>query len=64
MTNFIPSKVAVPTMSDLYETKTPQTMWWMQRPDDGAPVHWPLALASMPIIAVTEDPCRRQFWGA
>merc|ERR1719321_2373998 len=34
----------------------PQTMWWMQRPDDGSPVHWPLMLASMPIVAVLSIP--------
>merc|ERR1719213_457101 len=50
------TKVTVPTMSDLYEQKTPQTMWWMQRPDDGSPVHWPLALASLPIVAVLSIP--------
>merc|ERR1719172_318225 len=50
------TKVTVPTMSDLYEQKTPQTMWWMQRPDDGAPVHWPLMLASLPIVAVLSIP--------
>merc|ERR1719213_1142654 len=50
------TKVTVPTMSDLYEQKTPQTMWWMQRPDDGSPVHWPLMLASLPIVAVLSIP--------
>merc|ERR1719240_1326423 len=50
----VSTKVA--TMTELYETKTPQTEWWLSRPEDGKPVHWPLLLASLPIVAILAVP--------
>merc|ERR1712224_131976 len=45
-----------PTLPELYDTKTPQTEWWLTRADDGIPVHWPLLLASLPILAILSVP--------
>jgi len=55
-TAMVSTKVAVPTMNELLETKTPQTEWWLARSDDGQPVHWPLLLASLPIVAILAVP--------
>merc|ERR1719231_1385098 len=55
-TAMVSTKDKVPTMGELYETKTPQTTWWLSRPDDGQPVHWPLLLASLPIVAILAVP--------
>merc|ERR1719473_1405149 len=50
------AKVPVPTMAELLESKTPQTSWWMKESNDGQPVHWPLLLAALPIVAVLSVP--------
>merc|ERR1719473_1545238 len=50
------AKVPVPTMAELLESKTPQTSWWMKESNDGQPVHWPLLLASLPIVAILAVP--------
>jgi hypothetical protein len=52
----VSTKAAVPTMTELLETKTPQTDWWLSRSEDGTPVHWPLLLASLPIVAILAVP--------
>merc|ERR1719456_388389 len=52
----VSTKAPVPTMTELYETKTPQTEWWLSRQEDGKPVHWPLLLASLPIVAILAVP--------
>merc|ERR1719263_623595 len=52
----VSTKVANPTMTELLETKTPQTEWWLSRSEDGQPVHWPLLLASLPIVAILAVP--------